>query len=92
MTSLNVRANDGVRYIVANVLSVARGRAVLIVASSEFVSTSSKRRSFEFNLYGRMVNKYKCFTIVRNKNVGIRAWPLTVTSKGQTKTRPFNDR
>jgi len=38
MTSLNVKANDGVRYIAANVVSVARGRAVLIVASSEFVS------------------------------------------------------
>jgi len=36
MTSLNVRANDGVRYIVVNV-SVATWHAVLIVASSEFV-------------------------------------------------------
>jgi len=37
MTSLNVRANGGVRYIAANVVSVARERAVLIVTSSEFV-------------------------------------------------------
>jgi len=49
MTSLNVKANDGVRYIVVGVVSVARGRAVLTVASSEFVSISSKRCSFEFN-------------------------------------------
>jgi len=72
MTSLNVRANDGVRYIAANVVSVARWRAVLIVASSEFVSISSKRCGFEFNLYGRMVNEYKSVTTVRNKNVGNR--------------------
>jgi len=72
MTSLNVRANDGVRYIVVGVVSVARERAVLIVASSEFVSISSKRCSFEFNLYGRMVNEYKNLTTVRNKDVGIR--------------------
>jgi len=40
MASLNVRANDGIRYIVANVVSVGRGRAVLIVASSEIVNKS----------------------------------------------------
>jgi len=72
MTSLNVRANDGVRYIAANVVSVARWRAVLIVAASEFVSISSKGCSFEFNLYGRIVNEYKSITTVRNKNVGNR--------------------
>jgi len=46
MMSPNVRANEGVRYIAANVVSVPRWRAVLIVASSEFVSISSKRCSF----------------------------------------------
>jgi len=72
MTSINVRANDGVRYIAANVVSVARGRAVLIVTSSEFVFIYSKRCSFELNWYGRMVNENKSVTTVRNKNVGIR--------------------
>jgi len=73
-----VRANDGIHYIVVNEVSFARGRAVLIVASSEFVSVSSKRCSFEFNWYGRKVNELKAFRQLEKKRYHDVLWCATM--------------